>query len=292
MLRETGYDKIQLANGTRSEIVNAIDKLSTFEPVVVTDEDVVVYKDVNGVLKDITNKSNIELSTKVDNALIEVDNKVDSKLDRGTYTGTADGLSKVENEWELKYKLLPANCDLNTITVSGTYRVGNTPINGVAGYIDIALLEVFEYGGWVRQTMTSYYNTNIHYVRTFNPTLNQINPWETVWNSLNNPLSKTTNGWCKLANGMIMQWGVISGGPNVKRVTLPIAFTSGEYTVTGNAILASDTNLLSGGLYILNVGARTTIGFSCYNAYRPPNATVGAVASSYGEPSVWVAIGY
>ncbi|MGL5088741.1 MAG: hypothetical protein ACRC0Y_08840 [Fusobacteriaceae bacterium] len=89
MLRETGYDKIQLANGTRSEIVNAIDKLSTFEPVVVTDEDVVVYKDVNGVLKDITNKSNIELSNKVDialakievdlnNALTEMDNKIKS----------------------------------------------------------------------------------------------------------------------------------------------------------------------------------------------------------------------
>ncbi|MGL5714404.1 MAG: glycosyl hydrolase family 28-related protein, partial [Paraclostridium sp.] len=52
-IRETGYDKISLANGTRSEIELAKDKLNTYEPVIATDNNTMLFKDANGALQEI-----------------------------------------------------------------------------------------------------------------------------------------------------------------------------------------------------------------------------------------------
>ena len=48
--------------------------------------------------------------------------------------------------------------------------------------------------------------------------------------------SKSSNGYCKLSNGIIIQWGNVSGmGKGTsKTVTLPTAFTTGNYSVAGS----------------------------------------------------------
>ncbi|MGL5313723.1 MAG: hypothetical protein ACRC92_10785 [Peptostreptococcaceae bacterium] len=51
--RETGYDKISLANGTRAEIETAKDKLNTYEPVIATDNNMMLFKDANGELQEV-----------------------------------------------------------------------------------------------------------------------------------------------------------------------------------------------------------------------------------------------
>ncbi|MGL5594116.1 MAG: tail fiber domain-containing protein [Cetobacterium sp.] len=77
--KETGYDKISFARGTDAEIRAAIDKLAPYEPAISTDTDKFIFKTEDGTVKAITIGNDVQAA-------------LDTKLDKGSYTGAADTL--------------------------------------------------------------------------------------------------------------------------------------------------------------------------------------------------------
>ena len=56
-------------------------------------------------------------------------------------------------------------------------------------------------------------------------------------------ISKNDTGYCKFNNGLIIQWGRVSVGNTSKTtVTLPVAFTSTNYKVSGNIYSTTATS--------------------------------------------------
>lgn len=64
-IKETGYDLISIANGTRAEVESAKSKLNTHELAIVTDEDKLVYKDNSGNIKEFTSGAVDELEARM-----------------------------------------------------------------------------------------------------------------------------------------------------------------------------------------------------------------------------------
>lgn len=94
-------------------------------------------------------------------------------------------------------------------------------------------------------------------------------------------LSKSENGYLKLGNGVIIQWGT---SENISErgsltVTLPTAFTSTNYSVTAN-LKAQHTAANAEG--VINVDDFTTTTFRLSAGYLDPNSA----------PVCWLAIGY
>lgn len=51
--------------------------------------------------------------------------------------------------------------------------------------------------------------------------------WSVLFDTQNCPISKTGNGWCRLANGLIIQWGIYrDAGTEINTVSFPVAFTT------------------------------------------------------------------
>jgi hypothetical protein len=92
-------------------------------------------------------------------------------------------------------------------------------------------------------------------------------------NNLSATISKAQNGYCKLSNGLIIQWGLtpVINAQDVY-VSLPTPFTTNHYAVTGNMNFSGGSNNIS--FYNL-----TTTGFQ---------TRVGAGGYSYW----FIAIGY
>ena len=65
-----------------------------------------------------------------------------------------------------------------------------------------------------------------------------LNKANSSWNNSNCPISKASNGYQKLASGLIIQWGIYryTTNGNWERVTFPIAFTSTpKITITASS---------------------------------------------------------
>lgn len=102
--------------------------------------------------------------------------------------------------------------------------------------------------------------------------------------------SKTANGWCKLPNGLIMQWGTdLTGIANYSAITInfPIAFPNSCFTVqlTAKAVTtaANGSATLESGIK-LN-GTPTTTSFGVYVNWAGSHA--GATVNT-----TWFAIGH
>jgi len=54
----------------------------------------------------------------------------------------------------------------------------------------------------------------------------------TIWHNGNTPVSEATNGYQKLPNGLIIQWGNIQNGANPVNVTFPIVFPNARLVIT------------------------------------------------------------
>ena len=100
--------------------------------------------------------------------------------------------------------------------------------------------------------------------------------------ALNSKLSDTshsfaTNGYQKLSNGLIIQWGTSSGtsGTTNRVIAFPIAFPNACFAVTANS-QKNDGNLTYAG----GMGTITTTTFNMYNAFNS--------SDNYS----WIAIGY
>ena len=90
--------------------------------------------------------------------------------------------------------------------------------------------------------------------------------------------SLAANGWTRLPNGVILQWGTVSIGPNVtsQAGTFPTSFTAVARAVM-NGIGDFTTGQASKGPTIYSV---TTTGFTCFNGDE-------STATGY-----WLAMGY
>ena len=89
-------------------------------------------------------------------------------------------------------------------------------------------------------------------------------------------IKKAQNGYVKFSNGVIIQWGLTSGDiGSAKTVTLPVAFSSTNYSVI------TTTNSTGGEYYANGVSSKTTTSFK-----------IQAAGGASTAPSFWIAIGY
>lgn len=93
--------------------------------------------------------------------------------------------------------------------------------------------------------------------------------------------SKAANGYYKLGNGLIIQWGSVNDVPNnsYKTVTLPTSFTSNNYRVATTTFW---TNKYNNHAAVYDI---TTTNFKMYN-YR------SAGTDTQNINVLWIAIGY
>lgn len=89
--------------------------------------------------------------------------------------------------------------------------------------------------------------------------------------------TKTANGYQKLPNGLVLQWGIVTSAANPTGITFPVAFSTAVLGITfGNT---SGVNVTT------NAVAVTTSGFN-FNSFAPPTGAFAAVTS------YWFALGY
>lgn len=296
-LKESGYDQIQLANGTRAEVEAAKGKLNTFEPVIITDEDKFAYKDAQGNLKDVAFGDSNELRGLIDQNKSDIDqNKSDilSKLDKGNFTGTADDLSKKEDDWKISTKSIGNQetvTDIIQLWELGHYRsesASNKWVNLPKNCSPAFELEVTSIGqsskyrtlkikSYISNAM--WVNTQTNYQEPYNWT-----GWTEIFTTDNCPISKQQNGYCKLANGLIIQWGVLGASSSTTYestlINLPITFsTGGGYVVTLTAQGTSEMTITT----IYQQEPRSDAQFEIFRK----NTTGGSSAWLK-----WIAIGY
>lgn len=85
-------------------------------------------------------------------------------------------------------------------------------------------------------------------------------------------ISKAQNGYVKLGNGLIIQWGYVSG--NWSPLTLPVPYSNTNYSVV--------------------IGSYTTTGSNKYGTFYRDKTTTGfTIYSSYSDTAhTWMTIGY
>ena len=88
--------------------------------------------------------------------------------------------------------------------------------------------------------------------------------------------NKGQNGYFKLGNGLIIQWGVVTETGATREVVFPVDFTTTNYSVCINP-----TNSNSDQVYTINVNNKTNSGFTSF---------CGGNVSLW--PFNWIAIGY
>ena len=97
-----------------------------------------------------------------------------------------------------------------------------------------------------------------------------------------NPALLLSVGWQKLPSGLILQWGIYSGGVGGASITFPITFPAGALSIVLTEVSSSTTNIFS--CTIANFSAS---GFSAIRLYSPGSGYIGYG----GEPIHWMALG-
>ena len=97
-----------------------------------------------------------------------------------------------------------------------------------------------------------------------------------------NPALLLSVGWQKLPSGLILQWGICSGGVGGASITFPITFPAGALSIVLTGASSSTTNIFS--CTISNLSAS---GFSAIRLYSPGTGGIGLG----GETFFWVALG-
>ena len=97
-----------------------------------------------------------------------------------------------------------------------------------------------------------------------------------------NPALLLSVGWQKLPSGLILQWGIYSGGVGGASITFPITFPAGALSIVLTEVSSSTTNIFS--CTIANFSAS---GFSAIRLYSPGSGAIGYG----GEPIHWMALG-
>lgn len=154
-----------------------------------------------------------------------------------TFSGTIVASNKITGS-------ISGNCDGNAGTVTnGVYTTGNQTIGGTKTFSSAA------YG-----TASDADNSIVTTVSK----------------------NKGQNGYFKLGNGLIIQWGVVTETGATREVVFPVDFTTTNYSVCINP-----TNSNSDQVYTINVNNKTNSGFTSF---------CGGNVSLW--PFNWIAIGY
>lgn len=112
------------------------------------------------------------------------------------------------------------------------------------------------------------------------------NSWNVLFDNQNCPISKASNGWMKLANGMIIQWGTIYCDGQAKVVIFPIAFSTINYTFVPQFIWETPNYICGCVTKLLRANAIDVI-----PQYIGGTQTTENLPYYYGELR-WIAIGY
>lgn len=108
---------------------------------------------------------------------------------------------------------------------SGTVQALLNIINGKINKLDIS--------SSVLSTSTSTVANSYAVKVAYDKGIEVVNKVNSKWDNNNCPIFKNTSGYCKLTNGLIIQWSSISNSPNQPRdaYSFPIAFTSTNYKI-------------------------------------------------------------
>lgn len=141
--------------------------------------------------------------------------------------------------------------------------------------------------GSVQAIMRAYQNTagsttnNTIVVRSYsNGTVSTSAPASANINSIvtTTGLSKATDGYVKLGNGIIIQWGVhTTTSTGASTITFPTAFTAVSYSIVMTRVSGTSTTNESGSYYFRG---RTTTSVA---VYKTNNNT---------QSMMWIAVGY
>jgi hypothetical protein len=107
-------------------------------------------------------------------------------------------------------------------------------------------------------------------------------PWQQLWMSLASQISRNVNGFCRLPNGIILQWGGVGSGNSDIAITFPTAFPNAAIYVGASTDVGASNNLFS-----TSVASIALTG--CIFRKRVFNAgNVGGASEGFR----WFAVGY
>ncbi|MGL5049330.1 MAG: gp53-like domain-containing protein [Fusobacteriaceae bacterium] len=208
--------------------------------------------------------------------------RMSGKLDKGSYIGTADGFVKKTGDTMTGNLVVP---DILVNVRAGTgAKFGSKEYKAMVG-VSSAIGE-YLFGGSTNPTLDGLES----YIRMSKTKLAYTTleggPTYNIFHEGNNPISKGANGWCKLANGMIMQWGETSQNISGDRIqTFPVSFATTNFQVMfTNKIDLKDY------MYYVSQFNKKVSSVNYRLAYRRADNTYTAG----GIPDIlnWMAIGY
>lgn len=263
------YDLIKLTHGTKKELEDNKDILTPYEPSFSNDTNELFIKDEQGNLISINNTEDI----------IELENRV------------------TKNESDILLKALEFGNDLygENINLDDyvpmedkkyiVHRIGssNTAINGINFPSNKGgLLEVIR--SYSTDVIQKYHDFNDREFKRKRGADAVWSSWMEMFDTSNCPISKSDNGWCKLANGLIIQWGrgeIIKGKYNT---IFPVAF-SAIPKITYNIIHPSEENIIIDA----KVASCTVSGATFTSNYTRSDLNI---KSTNENEFFWTAIGY
>ncbi|MGL4971247.1 MAG: gp53-like domain-containing protein [Cetobacterium sp.] len=224
-------------------------------------------------------------------------------LEKGSFEGKADELLPKEDAWRIDAKEI-GNTETSTtirqLWDTGFYR--SQSVNNKWNDLPSGCGNSFEL------TVTSTNNIGIARTLVIKSRVNnriwicsQINTgevadwtnWQEIFTTESCPISKAQSGYCKLANGMIIQWGRSGAKVGKFTITYPIAFSNENYCLTGSVFGAGTDDSLDY-IFSLNTPAgsnKTAANWkNCSVGYRRTNNTFQPGGSS--DHIGWMAIGY
>lgn len=329
------YDAMIIAHDTRKNLEDNIERLAPFELVVSTDTGDLLYRDeqgslsgffggggdINEQIKDLVDKNIVDIAdhetriTANSQSVNNISSTLDGKLDKGSFTGSADDLNSriIVNESSISSKLDKGSYTgtaNDLLSKEGGTVTGTIDIGGV-GSSRLVLNNMYfneKYG--TKQAM----HFGEHYVALGNPTFGEIVASRShtqgagqdiseplfkrdgssyfIFHTGNSPISKATNGYSRFANGMIVQWGYtgVQGevGVGNRTITFPIAFTSTAFQITYEINAPGST--LQDYMYSYTQREKTNTTSKFYMSYRRPDNTF--TPGGVPDAVFWLAIGY
>lgn len=228
----------------------------------------------NTKIKDIVDKTST-LEGSISTANVQINqNKTDitTKLDRGSFVGNASDLK------------LDIDKKIDNVLDGTAMNNKSNRLTRVAPSIDnpsdthYALVCFGNQSNVVGQLATDFV-TGEGFIRSYNEAHGWVQ-WRKIFDNVNCPISKQQNGYCKLANGLIIQWGsIILPNDEPTWLVFPVSFNS----QTSYSVLSATSK---------NVGDkyREDLQISVVNV----DGAKAEFASAYPFQSVrkWIAIGY
>lgn len=170
---------------------------------------------------DIAGHLQLELD-ELDLTKLDKDNPIMEILDDGTFDLKKDLLFKDMSKFNISFNTVTRYTgNLNDIN-----RTCLLYANGAEGMPTSTNGYIFTmtFNASYRKQLFLDVASNRSYQRTLNN--GTWTGWEPDWNNISNTINKSANGWEKLANGAIRQWGAVTvaSGTRTQNITFPIAF--------------------------------------------------------------------